>query len=221
VFEMFMQVDRANRRTQGGLGIGLTLVRSLVEMHGGSVEARSAGPGSGSEFIVTLPMIAEARTAAPAVKEKGTTDFPARRIMVVDDNHDAADSLGTLLMALGSQVQVAHGGQEAIEEAERFRPEVILLDIGMPGLDGYEVARQLRTRPAFQNTLLIALTGWGQEEDRRRSRAAGFDHHMVKPPNLEMLRDYLERRQRSANAPPAASLNRRVSDRAAGAAPLA
>lgn len=216
VFEMFMQVDRANRRTQGGLGIGLTLVRSLVDMHGGTVEARSDGPGTGSEFIVTLPMIADVRPTVQAAKEKGSEEFPARRILVVDDNHDAADSLGTLLGALGSDVRVAHGGKEALDEASTFLPDVILLDIGMPGLDGYEVARRLRGRAEFQKTLLIALTGWGQEEDRRRSSAAGFDHHMVKPPNLEQLRDYLERRRRAATDEDTDALptpRRRTSDR--------
>jgi signal transduction histidine kinase/ActR/RegA family two-component response regulator len=217
VFEMFMQVDRANRRTQGGLGIGLTLVQSLVEMHDGAVEARSEGPGTGSEFIVTLPVLAhsELSEALPVTRD---AEFPTRRILVVDDNRDAADSLGTLLTELGSEVRIAHNGREALSVVESFVPEVVLLDIGMPGLDGYEVARRLRSQPAFEKTLLIALTGWGQEEDRRRSRAAGFDHHMVKPPNLEQLRGYLDRRHRAAtNAAP----QRRMTDRTVGQAPLA
>lgn len=219
VFEMFMQVDRANRRTQGGLGIGLTLVRSLVEMHQGTVEAHSTGLGTGTEFIVTLPTMTTMQPAAVPVAPR-SREFPARRIMVVDDNHDAADSLGSLLTELGAEVSVAHNGRDALELANRFLPDVVLLDIGMPGLDGYEVARQLRARPAFARTLLIALTGWGQDDDRRRSRVAGFDHHMVKPPNLEQLRNYLDRRQHPAVAPlvdPA--LHRRVSDRTTGASP--
>jgi two-component system, sensor histidine kinase len=189
VFDMFMQVDRKDRRAQGGLGIGLTLVRTLVEMHGGRVEARSDGPGKGSEFVVTLPL-REARLddSGPATAPQ---EMPARRVLVVDDNHDAADMLGTLLETLGATVMVAHGGRAALHHLDRFEPDVVLLDIGMPGMDGYEVARRIRAHPAHAGTLLIALTGWGQDQDYQASKAAGFDHHMVKPPDIERLRELL------------------------------
>ncbi len=157
VFEMFMQVDRANRRTQGGLGIGLTLVRSLIAMHGGMVEARSEGLGRGAEFIVTLPVAGEIRTI-PATPIRKRAEFPSRRVLVVDDNRDAAESLGMLLRELGSQVQIEHSGRETLDHIDQFNPDVVLLDIGMPGLDGYEVARQLRARPQYSQTLLIPLT---------------------------------------------------------------
>lgn len=185
IFDMFTQVDRSNRRAQGGLGIGLTLVRSLVDLHGGAVEARSAGPGTGSEFIVTLPI----RSTAPAqqAEPKAMTSIPSCRVLVVDDNRDAAETLGDLLRTLGADVQVANSGVKALEVAESFHPQAVLLDIGMPDMDGYEVARRLRAVPAQRDTLLIALTGWGQDQDRRHSRAAGFDHHIVKPPDLQRL----------------------------------
>jgi signal transduction histidine kinase len=191
IFEMFMQVDRSNRRVQGGLGIGLTLVRTLVEMHGGRVEARSAGSNKGSEFVVELPML-PARVAGdqpPTVLQP----FPSRRILVVDDNRDAAETLGALLEALGATVSVVHSGRSALESLDQFDPDTMLLDIGMPEMDGYEVARQVRATPNHAGTLLIALTGWGQERDYRHSRAAGFDHHMVKPPDIDKLRDLLTR----------------------------
>jgi CheY-like chemotaxis protein len=190
VFEMFMQVDRSNRRVQGGLGIGLTLVRSLVEMHGGSVEARSDGPGTGSEFIVTLPAI-DGDAADLAVRTVTAPALATRRILVVDDNHDAADTLGMLLETLGAVVEVAHGGQAALDILQHFEPDTVLLDIGMPGMDGYEVARRIRILPRHARTLLVALTGWGQDQDYRLSRTAGFDHHLVKPPDIDELREVL------------------------------
>ncbi len=189
VFEMFTQVDRSSRQAQGGLGIGLTLVRSLVTMHGGTVEARSEGPGRGSEFLVALPVI-EVRIAgareAPAQKY-----FPQRRILIVDDNVDAADTLGDLLVILGATVEVVHDGPAALDALDAFKPDAVLLDIGMPEMDGYEVARRIRALPAHRHILLVALTGWGQEHDQRRSRAAGFDHHVVKPPDVQRLRELL------------------------------
>jgi two-component system, sensor histidine kinase len=190
VFEMFTQVDRSNRLAQGGLGIGLTLVRSLVSMHGGTVEARSDGPDKGSEFIVSLPAI-----PAGAIVDKlmvpVPAKLPARRILVVDDNRDAADTLGALLSALGATVSVAHSGRAALEALDTFHPDALVLDIGMPEMDGYEVARRIRAMAAHRHLLLIALTGWGQESDQHRSRAAGFDHHVVKPPDVARLRELL------------------------------
>ena len=185
IFDMFTQVDRSSRRAQGGLGIGLTLVRSLIDLHGGTVEARSEGQGQGSEFIVNLPVRAAARSRLSVPQE--IVRLPSRRVMVVDDNEDAAATLGDLLSALGAEVKVANSGAAALEAAETFRPDAVLLDIGMPDMDGYEVARRLRAMPPFEKTLLIALTGWGQDQDRRQSRAAGFDHHLVKPPDLPRL----------------------------------
>ena len=189
VFEMFTQVDRSNRLAQGGLGIGLTLVRSLVSMHDGIVEAHSEGLGTGSEFVVSLPLMsAEALPAGqPAIARR----FPNRRILIVDDNRDAADTLGQLLTALGATIAVAHSGSAALDALEVFHPDAVVLDIGMPEMDGYEVARRIRTMAQHQHLLLIALTGWGQEADHDRSRAAGFDHHVVKPPDVERLRELL------------------------------
>jgi signal transduction histidine kinase/CheY-like chemotaxis protein len=189
VFDMFTQVDRSNRRAQGGLGIGLTLVRSLVAMHGGRVEARSGGLGHGSEFVVELPVVAA--SALRSDTEKIPPTFPRRRILIVDDNRDAANTLGELLRALGATVAVVHSGRAALDTLESFDPDAVLLDIGMPELDGYEVARRIRSTAAYSDLLLIALTGWGQEHDQRRSLAAGFDHHVVKPPDLDKLRDLL------------------------------
>jgi signal transduction histidine kinase/ActR/RegA family two-component response regulator len=185
IFDMFMQVDRSNRRAQGGLGIGLTLVRSLVEMHGGRVEAKSDGPGKGSEFIVELPVVHANASRAKTPVALGT--LPPRRVLVVDDNVDAAATLGTLLKALGATVSVVNGGQSALDAAATFHPDTVLLDIGMPDMDGYEVARRLRESPETAGVQLIALTGWGQDADQMQSRAAGFDHHLVKPPNMRQL----------------------------------
>jgi CheY-like chemotaxis protein len=193
VFELFAQADRSLDRAQGGLGIGLTLVKSLVEMHGGGVQARSEGLGRGSEFVVRLPAPAIAAAPEPKGGRKPTeVGWPRRRILVVDDNVDSTNALAKMLTRLYSQeVRVAHDGPEALAAAGEFRPEIVLLDIGLPGMDGYEVARRLRSRPKAEGLLLVALTGWGQESDRDRAREAGFDRHLVKPVDPETLRDLL------------------------------
>jgi len=189
IFDMFTQVDRSSRRTQGGLGIGLTLVRSLVTMHGGRVEARSPGPGLGSEFVVELPL---SKHVSPAATRSMAGPLPARRILVVDDNRDVADMLGTLLEELGATVRCVHTGADALAALDSFDPEVVLLDIGMPAMDGYEVARRIRSDPGHRDVLIIALSGWGQEQDHERSSAAGCDHHLIKPLNLDKLRQLLQ-----------------------------
>jgi signal transduction histidine kinase/ActR/RegA family two-component response regulator len=186
LFEMFMQVAPGASRSQGGLGIGLTLVKNLVEMHGGSVEARSAGLGQGSEFIVRLPSATplEAAATTPARCE-APSDAPLR-ILVVDDNVDAANSLALLLKLRGHDVRVAFSGAEALEAASADQPDLAFLDIGMPEMDGYEVARRLRSGWGSSLTL-VAVTGWGTDRDRERSRAAGFDHHLTKPVDAAAL----------------------------------
>jgi signal transduction histidine kinase/PAS domain-containing protein/ActR/RegA family two-component response regulator len=193
VFEMFTQVDRSLARSQGGLGIGLTLVQRLVEMHAGTVAVHSDGPGQGSEFIVRLPIATESQTArapAPAARSEAVPARAASRILVVDDNTDAADSLALLLRMAGNDVRTAADGLEAVGVAGAFQPAVVLLDIGLPKLNGYEAARRIREQQG-DGVLLIALTGWGQEEDRRRSAEAGFDHHLTKPINPEALQKLL------------------------------
>jgi PAS domain S-box-containing protein len=183
LFEMFSQVDSALERSQGGLGIGLALVKGLVEMHGGTVEARSEGRGRGSEFVVRLPLPAET-TAGPAHAANGDVGAaarPRRRILVADDNRDAADSLAEMLRLFGHEVHAAHDGREAVEAAGWFRPEGALLDIGMPRLNGYEAARLIRDQAWGESITLVAVTGWGQEDDRRRAAEAGFDVHLTKP----------------------------------------
>jgi PAS domain S-box-containing protein len=186
VFELFTQIDGAPGA--GGLGIGLSLVKGLVELHGGSVEARSPGRGLGSEFIVRLPGVVEER--APDADGNGHAGAPRgtpRRILIVDDNRDAAESLADLLAFLGHETRTAHDGQSGLEAATAFRPEIVLLDLGMPGMSGFDVARALRADPALRELTIVALTGWGQDEDRRRTREAGFDHHLVKPPDPDAL----------------------------------
>jgi CheY-like chemotaxis protein len=202
IFEMFAQVDSSLERTAGGLGIGLTLARTLVELHGGSIEARSPGAGRGSEFLVRLPLAAPEDLKAPpaAAGEAAGGREALARVLVVDDNADAADSLARLLSMDGYEVRVANGGIEALHEAEAFRPDVMLLDIGLPMMNGYDVARRIRREPWGAAVRLVALTGWGQEEDRRRSREAGFDDHVVKPVDPNSLRSLL-RRVRGSQAP--------------------
>lgn len=190
IFDMFMQVDRTSERSQGGLGIGLTLVKRLTEMHGGSIEARSAGEGQGSEFIVRLPVLNRPAMHGGDGSDMGS-DLQPRRILIVDDNRDSADSLAMLMEITGNKTYMAHDGIEAVEVAEKYRPEVVLLDIGLPKLDGYEVCRRMREQPWGKNIVVIALTGWGQEDDRRKSEEAGFNGHLVKPVDYDKLLDLL------------------------------
>jgi CheY-like chemotaxis protein len=189
IFDLFMQIDRSTRRSQGGLGIGLTLVRSVVTMHGGTVEARSDGEGLGSEFMVRLPLFRGALASPPP--NHRIQQIPPKRILVVDDSRDGGESLALLLRMLGAEVALAHSGQTALDCLDGFNPDVVLLDLGMPGMDGYEVARRIRANPANGHMQLIALTGWGQDEDRQRSAAAGFNHHLVKPADIDKLRQLL------------------------------
>jgi signal transduction histidine kinase len=192
VFDMFVQANARDSRAQSGLGIGLTLVRSLVEMHGGSVAARSAGAGLGSEFQVRLPLARhDARRAPAETRGAGRKIAGLPRVMVVDENRDAADSLAAVLKLLGAEVRVTNDGRAALDELGAFRPAVVFLDLGMPGMDGYETARHMRAREDTRSTLIIALTGWGQESDRRQTQAAGFNQHLVKPADITALRAVL------------------------------
>ena len=186
IFDMFMQVDRSSERSQEGLGIGLTLVKRLVEMHGGSIEARSEGEGFGSEFIVCLPVISRPLVSAPRT---GTASelSTQRRVLIVDDNRDSADSLAMLMEITGNKTFLAYDGVEALEAIDKHRPEVVLLDIGLPKIDGHEVCRRVREQPWGRDIVIIALTGWGQEDDRRKSEEAGFNGHLVKPVDYDNL----------------------------------
>jgi len=194
LFTIFTQAHAALERAEGGLGVGLSLVRGLVALHGGTVEARSDGPGRGSEFIVRLPLGLQTRDAAAGLDEDDTAAdvSTSLRILVADDNRDAADTCGMLLEALGHRVQTAYGAQRALEIAERFRPHALLLDIGLPDLDGYQLARKIRACAWAEGAVLIAVTGWGQEEDQRRALEAGFDHHLTKPLAPETLESLLQ-----------------------------
>jgi signal transduction histidine kinase/CheY-like chemotaxis protein len=201
VFDLFVQEERSLDRSHGGLGIGLTLVRDLVERHGGTIAAASDGPGRGSELTVRLPLAATEETEEtgeePGDDQETTGDgesgagAPALRVLLVEDNLDAAEALGELLKMWGHSVKLAHDGPSALEIARRSRPDVVLLDIGLPGMDGYAVAEQLRTIPGHAGVKLVAVTGYGQESDRRRANLSGFDHHLVKPLDLERLRELL------------------------------
>jgi CheY-like chemotaxis protein len=181
VFDLFTQVDRTLEKSQGGLGVGLTIVKRLIEMHGGRVEAHSEGYGLGSEFIVRLPV------AVPAAPEQqGDGEAPAQptvghRILLADDNVDAATSLALMLQMMGHEVRTAHDGLEAVAAASEFRPDLILMDIGMPKLNGYDACRRIREQPGGKDVVMVALTGWGQDEDKRRSEEAGFNTHLIKP----------------------------------------
>lgn len=192
IFDMFTQADQPLERSHGGLGIGLALARRLVDLHGGTIVARSAGVGRGSEFVVTLPCLAHRLATRPRPDApKAAAAVMRRRVLVVDDNVDAADSLAILLRLQGHDVRMAHDGLEALQVAESFRPEVVVLDIGLPKLNGYEVARALRAEPWGREPVLIAVTGWGHETDRRRSAEAGFDHHLVKPVDPAALHELI------------------------------
>jgi PAS domain S-box-containing protein len=187
IFEMFTQLDTSLERAHHGLGLGLTLVQHLVDMHGGTVEARSEGVGRGSEFVIQLPVVSGLPSLNPETSFTVSTPMATRRILVVDDNRDSAEGLSILLKLIGHEVQTAHDGLEAVEATATFQPDVILLDIGMPRLNGHEAARRIREQQPHKGLKLVALTGWGQEEDRRRSREAGFDAHLVKPIDLDAL----------------------------------
>jgi len=188
VFEMFTQLDASLEKSQGGLGIGLTLVKRLVALHGGSIHAHSDGPGTGSEFIVRLPVVSEeSAVQAPDVDDAPAATKSLLRILVVDDNRDAADSLSEMLKMMGHDTRTAYDGQQGVDLAGEYRPDVILLDIGLPRLNGYEACRLIREQPKGNGVVMIAVTGWGQDEDRRRSHEAGFDHHMVKPVDPQAL----------------------------------
>lgn len=188
IFEMFLQVEGGSEMSGGGLGIGLALVKGLAELHGGTVEARSEGLGHGSEFIVHLPLVsANSTQPSPTAQEANRADPVRRKVLIVDDNVDAAESLSMLLELAGHDVRVAHLGRAALSQAQLFCPDVVLLDIGLPDLSGYEVARQLRQETWARNAKLIAITGWGQDEDRRQAFEAGFDHHLCKPVDAEAL----------------------------------
>jgi signal transduction histidine kinase/ActR/RegA family two-component response regulator len=187
MFELFAQGDRSLARSEGGLGIGLTIVKKLVEMHGGTIVARSEGVGKGSEFTIRLP--AAKRPALPGSKVSGLTETANKkaRVLVVDDNVDTAHGMERLLKLIGHETARAHDGNEALQVACEFRPEIILLDIGLPGMDGYEVAARMRREEWCKNAVIVAVSGYGQDEDRRRSMEAGFDHHLIKPLDHDAL----------------------------------
>lgn len=192
IFEMFNQVDRSLERSQGGLGIGLTLVKSFVEMHGGKVEAISAGQGRGSEFVVRLPIVVPRSCLEGQEPEKFQGRGRRWRVLVVDDNRDSAESIARLLELCGSQVHCEHDGLGAVAAAARLAPDLILLDIGLPNINGFEAATRIRALPGGRRCCIVAMTGWGQEHDRQRSRDAGFDHHLTKPVDLAQLMHVME-----------------------------
>lgn len=192
IFELFTQAERTPDRSQGGLGIGLALVKSLVALHGGTVDARSEAPGRGSEFEICLPRLDTARAlAGDALGEEGATRVEPLRVMVVDDNQDAAQMLAMLLEVQGHAVSIEYDGRGALQRARCELPQVMLLDIGLPDTDGYALARQLRAIPELRGATLVALTGYGQNEDRRLAEEAGFDHHLVKPADLAQVGEIL------------------------------
>jgi CheY-like chemotaxis protein len=189
VFEMFSQASQARSRAQGGVGIGLALVKGLVELHGGTVSASSGGKGQGSRFEVRLPLTQQPPPPArPEPSSPPASVEALRRVVVADDNHDGADSLAMMLRTFGCEVRTAYDGAGAIDAFDAMRPDVVLLDLGMPGVDGFEAAREIRRRPGGAGALLVAMTGWGQDADRQRTREAGFDAHLVKPVDPVTLR---------------------------------
>ena len=197
VFDLFVQGRRSLARSQGGLGIGLTLVKGIVELHGGTVQAYSEGPGTGSEFVIRMPVKHDHPELRPVPVTQEPTARGRRRVLVVDDNIDAAEMIATMLQMTGHHVELAHDGFAAVEMAQRSKPDVILLDIGLPGRDGYEVARLLRLNPALSHTRIVAVTGYGQPDDQRRSKEAGIDAHLTKPVETEALTNAVAYREDS------------------------
>jgi CheY-like chemotaxis protein/two-component sensor histidine kinase len=187
IFEMFVQLDGTDGQRRTGLGVGLTLVKTLVEMHGGKVEARSDGHGHGSEFIVRLPIVQASIGESVSASTSTATQTAPRRVLVVDDNVDSAESMAMILKLSGHEVALAHDGEQALQVARAFQPDVAFLDLGMPNVNGYEAARLIRKESWGERIMLVALTGWGQEEDKRRTLDAGFDLHVVKPIDFAKL----------------------------------
>jgi CheY-like chemotaxis protein len=196
VFDMFTQVNRSIGAAQGGLGVGLTLVKRLVELHAGSIHAESAGIGQGSTFVLRLPL-ALAEVNAVSSPSGRTSEAATLRMLVVDDNVDAAESLAMLLEIEGHAIRLVHDGLAAIDAVREFQPDAVLLDLGLPGLDGFEVATRIRGDVSLRQPCLIALTGWGSDEDRKKALAAGFDHHLVKPVDLSRLQEVLAMTKRA------------------------
>jgi CheY-like chemotaxis protein len=192
VFELFAQAAGPEHAVQGGLGVGLSLARSIAELHGGTLTAASEGPGKGSEFLLRLPLAGPPEQLASAPNEAQRAPS-SRKILIVDDNIDAADSLGVMLSYSGHDTRVVYSGREALLKAKDFVPDTLILDLGMPEMDGYAVARAVRSDPALRRVQLIALSGYGQEEDRRRTSEAGFDEHLVKPVVFAVLSAALKR----------------------------
>jgi two-component system CheB/CheR fusion protein len=197
IFELFVQGDRTMDRSQGGLGVGLTLVHRLVEAHKGQVDVRSLGPGQGSEFVVRLPIINSTHEAPQESTQAADIAVVPRRILVVDDNPDMTESVKLLLEMHRHEVQIAHDGATAIEIAEQFSPEVVLLDLGLPQMNGHETAQRLREMPQTRHAVIIALSGYGQEEDKKRSLEAGFDEHLVKPAAPQHILQAVQRKSSS------------------------
>src|SRR5205814_5862708 len=187
MFELFVQGDQSPERSQGGLGVGLTLVRSLVQLHGGRVDARSDGPRRGSEFVIRLPAVSERVPRGPERRSVGKSGQSARRVLIVDDDVDATEMLADALRAAGHEVREEHDGASALVAAAQFQPDVVLLDLGLPGMDGIEVARRLRSYPQLAQVRIVALTGFGQGADRRRSAAVGIESHLVKPVDVDTV----------------------------------
>ncbi len=201
IFEMFAQLETSDGGSSQGLGIGLTLVKSLVEMHGGLIEVKSDGPTKGSEFTVRLPILVEVRDNGkpPSASPTQLAATGGRRVLVVDDNQAAVKLLSMVIQSMGNEVQTAYNGQEAVEVAATFLPEVVLMDLGMPKMNGYDAAQHIRKQSWGQNMLLVALSGWGQEDDKRRTKEAGFDHHLTKPAEPAEIRRLLAEPSRSLN----------------------
>jgi CheY-like chemotaxis protein/two-component sensor histidine kinase len=200
IFDMFVQGDKPPGDTQSGLGLGLTLARDIVNAHGGKIEATSQGRGQGSKFIVRLPLSDnQVATVQTALRLRSESQLPRQRVLIVDDNRNQARTLARLLEALGHKAAVAYDGSTALELAAEFAPDVALIDIGLPGMNGYDVARSLRAQPQFRDVLLVAQTGWGREEDRRRAVEAGFHYHLVKPIDREVFREILARPKKIAS----------------------